>query len=272
MLKYKVIAEKVTGAKHKKSGINQDYYKYEKYGVNKELLVIAVADGHGSEKCKYSDIGAREAVAAFHNSLVTSYKSYSDEDAFYADLSRYKEDKMPEKIIKDWKNSIEEFHKKHHADETFDSLLYGTTLLGLMIHRKFVYIFQLGDGDILEVRSDGVTQRVIEIPKILGTETNSMSQKDAWTKVYAKTRYISEENQTPMLFLLSTDGLANSYKTDESFLRIGGDYLSIIREHGLYKVKDNLKKWLNEITSSGSGDDITLCIVFDDEIGDKGKR
>jgi hypothetical protein len=66
--------------------------------------------------------------------------------------------------------------------------------------------------------------------------------------------------------LLSTDGYANSFRSDEDFLKIGQDYLEIIREQGISSLAEELPAILTEATEQGSGDDITLAILQDDVI------
>ena len=68
----------------------------------------------------------------------------------------------------------------------------------------------------------------------------------------------------PSLVLLSTDGYANSFRSDEDFLKIGQDYLEIIREQGISSLAEELPAILTEATQQGSGDDITLAILQDD--------
>jgi hypothetical protein len=68
----------------------------------------------------------------------------------------------------------------------------------------------------------------------------------------------------PTLVLLSTDGYANSFRSDDDFLKIGQDYLEIIREQGIASLAEELPAILTEATQQGSGDDITLAILQDD--------
>jgi hypothetical protein len=68
----------------------------------------------------------------------------------------------------------------------------------------------------------------------------------------------------PSLVLLSTDGYANSFRSDEDFLKIGQDYLEIIRQQGISSLAEELPAILTEATQQGSGDDITLAILQED--------
>ena len=64
------------------------------------------------------------------------------------------------------------------------------------------------------------------------------------------------------LLLISTDGYSKSFIKDSDFLKVDPDYLELIENEGISTVQDNLKKWLDETSKLGSGDDITLGIVY----------
>ena len=84
------------------------------------------------------------------------------------------------------------------------------------------------------------------------------------------TRHLANETTslcTPTaLVLLSTDGYANSFSNEAGFLKVGPDIWQMMREEGgVQKVKDNLEVWLQAATQTGSGDDITLGILYQQE-------
>ena len=64
------------------------------------------------------------------------------------------------------------------------------------------------------------------------------------------------------MILLSTDGYANSFSDEAGFLRVGTDILEQIHTHGVDWVKKSLHEWLCTATKQGSGDDITLGILY----------
>ena len=64
------------------------------------------------------------------------------------------------------------------------------------------------------------------------------------------------------LLLLATDGYGNSYEDDAAFEEIGPDYLALLRRVGPERVAAGLPGWLAEITRTGSGDDITLGLLW----------
>lgn len=64
------------------------------------------------------------------------------------------------------------------------------------------------------------------------------------------------------MFLMSTDGFANSYKNDNEFIKTCNAYFDTVRQHGIKAVKENLKSWLSETSAMGSGDDITVMMAY----------
>jgi serine/threonine protein phosphatase PrpC len=64
------------------------------------------------------------------------------------------------------------------------------------------------------------------------------------------------------MILLSTDGYANSFQDDSGFLKAARDIWEILRSDGKDYVQKHLEEWLNETSEGGSGDDITVGLVF----------
>jgi serine/threonine protein phosphatase PrpC len=148
--------------------------------------------------------------------------------------------------------------------------MFGTTLLGLVVMPSFLFAFQLGDGDMLFIRDDAA-KPVISGDKMLGTETRSLSGMDAWKM--AKSRVCCFPSQdADFAFMLSTDGFANSYRSEALFLRTALEYFQAVQEHGAETVAENLPAWLNETSGKGSGDDITVLIAYSGRGSQAGAR
>jgi hypothetical protein len=63
--------------------------------------------------------------------------------------------------------------------------------------------------------------------------------------------------------MLSTDGFANSFASDEEYRKSCMGYYGMIKEHGPLEVAGNLEKWLGETSEMGCGDDITVLFFAD---------
>ncbi len=136
------------------------------------------------------------------------------------------------------------------------SILYGATLLAALVTETFLFLLQLGDGDIMLVSEIGeVTKPIAGDARLLANETTSLCTANAVNHFRLQFRGVATP---PALILLSTDGYANSFRTEAGFLQVGRDVWSIMRSEGIEKVKTSLKGWLDAATRTGSGDDITL--------------
>jgi hypothetical protein len=148
------------------------------------------------------------------------------------------------------------------AVEGSPELAYGATLLAVAATDKVLLYLQLGDGEILSVSAQGTTTRPLPPDdRLIANQTTSLCQPEAWKDF--RSSWVTAD-ALPSLVLLSTDGYANSFGSDEEFLKIGQEYLEIIREQGISSLAEELPAILSEATQQGSGDDITLAILQDD--------
>lgn len=266
-----VFGRSVQGASHIRSGTEcQDSHK--KVVLDDGAVILAVADGHGSKSCPYSKTGSRIAVNVFCDTLQGVYKGeWEHPDQLPSYLNREGDTKISKAIDAEWKRRVLERHKKYKreipkngsGEDDLESVYkqYGSTLLGLLITQTFVFGFQLGDGDICYVNGDGL-EMVVEPEKILGVETHSLSRKNSWEKAITVVRMMNVADKLPAMFSLSSDGYANSYKTEADFHAAVRDYLSMLNEHGVKAISESIQGWLSETSEMGCGDDITMLIAY----------
>ena len=291
----KTYAASVIGASHlrKPNPICEDSSWYDKDGEISGAIVLAVADGHGSDQCKYSSDGSKEAVKVFH----TIIKQLVEDERLNGNLkgfknTPFKDVELTKQISQKWINRITHVHRNNkereqefdkpsklspldmvykkaekHTDWYWDvdPMLYGTTLLGIAIMGDDILVYQIGDGDIVIVDDDGV-RNLIDGDHFLGVETYSLAHKNSWN--YAKTDVVTVKDlhKKPCLIMLSSDGLANSYASEEEFHNACKDYYQVIRDNGfdaVCKAIGNDKEgWLRETSDGGCGDDISLALAY----------
>jgi serine/threonine protein phosphatase PrpC len=243
---------------------------------------LAVADGHGSAKSFRSDVGAQFAV----ETAVEVCREFLEvmQGAAASTVKSEAELKIPARIFQRWRQRVEEhFGQNPFTDAELARLAeqggetardratgpkqlhvaYGATLLVAVVTSQFLICFQLGDGDILAVSdSTGIADRVI--PKddsLIANETTSLCQDDG--QRYMRFRFqLLQGGVPPAMVLLSTDGYSNSFATPDAFLKAGADYLDMLRTDGADEVEKNLPAWLEETSRNGSGDDITVGIIY----------
>lgn len=235
-------------------------------------IVMAVADGHGSKSCPYSKTGSEIAVNVFCKVMANTYRGYQfDPDMLPTYLNREGSLKFAQTVDQEWKESVLDVHRAMNrempltedAQEDCSAMcrMYGSTLLGLLIAPSFVFAFQIGDGDITYVDACR-TEPVVQGDKLLGVESHSLCAADAWKKSVSIVRQRRWDETVPCFFMLSTDGFANSYVSDQEFSKTCTEYFTMLNEYGAAAVEANLKSWLAETSQLGCGDDITALVAY----------
>lgn len=265
----------VRGASHKRSGKEcQDSRK--NLICDDGTVIMAVADGHGSDSCPFSKTGSAIAAAVFCGIMRELYSFYKDKPLeFMTYLNREGNLKVAQSIERKWKECVLRAHakrakkyKKTPKKVLFSKSkspediykMYGTTLIGALTTPSFIFTLQIGDGDITLVNKNGASV-MMKSEKFLGTESNSLCKRGAWKKFATAVHGIQERAEESLL-ILSTDGFSNSYKNDEAFHNTCKSYFDAIKEYGSEAVNENLGQWLEETSEMGCGDDITLQMLY----------
>lgn len=268
-MEHSVIGKSVRGASHIRADKEcQDSFLVHSFDDG--CVVIAVADGHGSNSCPYSKSGSTIAVNTFCSIIDGLHESYADRlDALQTYFNREGEMSLAQSIEHEWKRRVIKNHSNEKREVILDDegkkdlnaiyMQYGTTLIGLFIAPEYTFAFQLGDGDIQYI-TDTTIEPVIQSDKILGVETHSLCKKNAWKSAITSVSRI--DDVASGLYMLSTDGLANSYLNNEEFCTACVDYYKLIKEHGTKQIEQYLPDWLSETSEKGCGDDITVVFAY----------
>lgn len=267
----RIIGESIQGYTHIQRNLECQDRK-----LSRELedgsLVLSVADGHGSRSCPYSGTGAELAVNTFCKLIEELHSGFQNAGDLLSDYLNHQGSlKFAQTVERAWKEDVQAYHLKvglpmpmtQTGEEDLNALyrLYGTTLLGLLIAPTFVFAFQIGDGDITYA-DDGGVQPVVVADKLLGVESHSLCSREAWKKAVSTVRFQPWEQHLPCAFLLSTDGLSNSYADDEAFGQTCAQYFEALKTYGPDTVEENLPEWLSETSRLGCGDDTTLLMAY----------
>ena len=265
----------VRGAQHVRTALeNQDAIDWLPADGISTRVAVSVADGHGSPASFRSATGARLAVQA-SNSYAAELLSRAESQE-RARVEDGLDEGVFRRLVQDWKASVDADlsrspfsaaelalverycgKKGRRLAEQDPYLAYGSTLVTAVAAERFAAFWQIGDGDILTVSADGATSRAVRrLESFLGNETNSLCSPNA-AQLFQVAVY---SNPAPMI-LLSTDGVPNSFQDDEGFFKLGRDVMQIVASEGLGSVRSQLEGWLSEMTTAGSGDDISLAIA-----------
>lgn len=273
-MKRYICGECVKGAAHERNNKPlQDSKKIIE--ISDCIAILAVADGHGSDRCIRSDRGSVIAVNSFYAVMKNYLLSYGQDANGMANLvtflNREGDTRFAQDLCEEWQTRVKQSFYKNKIEEmvatdgTIDwkavYTLYGTTLLGMLITDSFVFSFQIGDGEINLITETDICS-MVEAEKFLGTETHSLSKPDAWRKAVTSLRRKNMGDNTPYLYMLSTDGFLNSHVSDEEFQKTCREYFNMIGQYGFEEVKNNLARWLKETSEYGCGDDITVVMAY----------
>ena len=282
---WRVIGKSVRGASHVRTGLpNQDSIRWLPESGTGLSLVLTVSDGHGSARCFRSSVGAGLATKTAAKVIPEFLESLPEPPGFIAGpsaIKRWATENLPREIVHRWREAVADHAFAHPLTdlerERLDAkvdvgkrrrvvldpiLAYGATLLTVVVAESFIFYLQLGDGDILTVSEMGEVSRP-PLPtdeRLFANETTSLCSRDAWRDFRSYFQVISAP--PPALILVSTDGYANSFRDEAGFLQVGADILEMIHSDGLDAVDENLETWLAEASQEGSGDDITLGILY----------
>jgi len=281
-MSWKVAHACIQGSSHQRSGLpNQDAVQCTVTpGAQGTVAVAVVSDGHGSPLHFRSQIGSSLAVSTVAATLQIFLRESVSSNGQVPFVPEQVHE-LERKIVSGWLAAVQSdlenkpftqaelgnLEKQEGAEgraaiESCPELAYGATLLAAAATDKVLLYLQLGDGEILSVNQEGMTTRPLPPDdRLIANQTTSLCQPEAWKDF--RSAWVTA-GALPSLVLLSTDGYANSFRSDEDFLKIGQDYLEIIREQGLSSLAEELPGILTEATQQGSGDDITLAILQDD--------
>jgi serine/threonine protein phosphatase PrpC len=268
---WQAIGQSVRGAIHERSGLpNQDAVRWLPESDDPSpLLVVAVADGHGSVRYSRSHTGADLAVEKSAELIYDFLATHQDEENLSL-VKHLAEEWLPVALVRNWLDAVaghvasqpltqSELHALGSNDKL--SIAYGATIIAVAVTEKFVLYLQLGDGEILTVSDGGQVSRPLpRDDRLFANETTSLCAPEAWRDF--RVNFQPSANSRPTLILLSTDGYSNSFRDESGFLKVGSDILRLIKQNGILSVKNNLESWLLDSTRAGSGDDVTVGILY----------
>lgn len=264
---------------------NQDAFYCKHLRKGKAGLIVVVSDGHGGDRYVRSQNGAKLAVRVAAKYLEQRLAPFWEQTGEPRRLSRSDfEDEVSTALVRLWRKQVQkhaemtpwtEAERQQGWNETSEATLhtaYGATLLFVAALPGFVIYGQLGDGDILCVSRGGAVSRPIErSASSFANETLSLCSRDAAAnlKVHVQSYDSSSSegrNPAPALILLATDGYANSFATEAGFIQAAADIHAYLgNTNGYQQVKRALPQWLEQCSRNGSGDDVTVALVFPED-------
>lgn len=252
-----------------------DFYDDEK------MHICVVADGHGSDNYPRTEYGSKYAVNAAIESVIDFVNTADSKDVLKDNNNNYcMLNQLAKSILKAWYQSVEEdFNKRPFSEEELSLVsekykrkyisdneeerhiekAYGCTLIVFAVTDEYSFGLQIGDGKCVYIDSDGKFSEPIPWDENCQLNvTTSICDSDAIDEF----RYFVTENPPTAVFI-GSDGIDDSYASDEELYALYRSILKIFIENGVDIGKSEIKEYLPVLTKKGSGDDVSVALIMD---------
>ena len=257
------------GASHQAVGLpNQD--AVAAHQVRPDVLVAAVADGHGHRRHFRSARGSQLAVAVACEAA-GELTARLDEFETARQIESEALHKLVPAITGRWRDAVREdvaadpFTAQEEATRASrdDALIaYGSTLLLAIAGRRWLVLVQIGDGDIMGIQPDG--RPLLPVPRdpsLDGRQTTSLCGPRAEDEFRAA---VVDASTTPLIgVLLATDGYGNAQVADPWADAVSADLAELINDRPPEWLAGQLPLWAGRCASAdGSADDTTIALLI----------
>ena len=134
------------------------------------------------------------------------------------------------------------------------------------------YAFKIGDSDLFVDFGDGFLKPIKDDPKCFLNETTSLcNSKASDSFCFPEEQFL---DKVPVSIFASTDGVANSFSSEEYLSRFYGRIQFSFDEDGEFIGERDIKNYIPELSERGSGDDVSIAgiITYDNSIEARTKR
>lgn len=166
---------------------------------------------------------------------------------------------FPKTVMRSWRRRVQQDYEIN-GEGSRQYTRYGTTLIFAGITAEELYLAQLGDGDIILLSKTGEAERVFELPqKDVGGVTQSLSSPDADKLMQVHYKTLDDDLAA---IILATDGLVNCFGDDDAFFNFLRAITDNLDQYPMKQVAGMVQEKLPELSQQGSGDDITVTVLF----------
>jgi hypothetical protein len=257
------------GAAHQATGLpNQDAVAARQ--IRPEVLVAAVADGHGHRRHFRSARGSQLAVAVACEAaqeLAARLDDFQTAEPIESEaLGR-----LVPAITRRWRQAVRDdvaadpFTAGEEATRGGGDnalIAYGSTLLLAIAGRRWLVLVQIGDGDIVGIQPDGRPLLAVpRDPSLDGQQTTSLCGPHAEDEFRVA---VVDTSTTPLLgVMLATDGYGNAQVADPWTDVVSADLAELISDRPPEWLAGQLPLWASRCSSAdGSADDTTIALLI----------
>ncbi len=269
------------GASHIKEGkVCQDF---SFSGKGSDYAVAIVCDGHGGNKYFRSDRGSRlaaeqsqEAIREFmKNRFANPKQGGKMADTILSNPYTYL-NQLSANIIYRWREAISADFLQDPFTEAEKSILtpkeltgllseegwvsaYGTTMIAVIRAKEFWFGLHIGDGKCVAVDSAGeYSQPIPWDDKCFLNQTTSLCDEQALSRF----RYFFSKENLPVAILIASDGVDDTFGTDETLHGFYKTVLLLLSEKGMSEGLAELRAYLPQLSSKGSQDDVSIAGIL----------
>ena len=251
------------------------------------MSIAIVSDGHGGAIHSRSDVGAQLAIFAaqgvIENHPLSDWENPDKRqellkeivntwtvltiDHYYDNLTEQEIAQLP--LFPDVEQSIRNI-----------TTLYGCTLMAACVHPEGWFAFQIGDGKCVAIHplqidldfpennskflipnSKLVTEPVPDDERCFLNMTTSLCDPDAANEF----RFCGgDKNTTPVAIFLGSDGIDNSWGTEEALYNF---YIEVLKHcTSAADVTHDLEESLPQLSQAGSHDDMSVAAIVDKDL------
>ena len=257
------------GAAHQATGLpNQDAVAARQ--VRPDVLVAAVADGHGHRRHFRSARGSQLAVAVAIDAAQELAARLDEFDAVPVIESETLGTLVPA-IAAEWRDAVRtdviadpfsDHEQAARAGGDDPLIAYGSTLLLAVAGRRWLVLVQIGDGDIMGIQPDGRPLLPVPCdPSLDGHQTTSLCGPRAEDEFRAA---VVDTSVTPLLgVMLATDGYGNAQVAEPWTDAVSADLAELIDDRPPEWLAGQLPLWASRCASAdGSADDTTIALLI----------
>ena len=257
------------GAAHQAMGL-PNQHAVAAHQIPPDVLVAAVADGHGHRRHFRSARGSQLAVTVACEAA-GELTARLDELEAARQIESEALRKLVPAITGRWRDAVRQdvaadpFTAQEEAMRASgdDALIaYGSTLLLAIAGRRWLVLVQIGDGDIMAIQPDG--RPLLPVPRdpsLDGQQTTSLCGPRAEDDFRAA---VVDASTTPLLgVLLATDGYGNAQVADPWADAVSADLAELINDRPPEWLAGQLPLWASRCASAdGSADDTTIALLI----------
>ena len=287
------------GESHIATGKVCQDYSYSNVYENGNAIAI-VCDGHGGKRYFRSDIGAKIAAEVTEHKVKTfieevglsllKNKPFTQHGTISEQISNQDFDKTSNierafrqlfgSIIYEWnaevlahatQNPISELEKEGLEDRWIKEFqenvnlekVYGCTLIVYAYTPDFWIAFQIGDGKCFACDSAGNWDEPIPWDeRCFLNKTTSICDSSAIDEF----RYCYEgDGQFPIAVILGSDGIDDSFGSEENQANFYVQILKSIAKSGLDATLSEIETTLPQLSKIGSQDDMSIAMIYDSD-------